>query len=114
MVIGEVSGRELANLLSSARQALEREVNVVSMPPAEFRDKVGGGNSFVLDVQQGPKIFLVGGEDELRELSNETERGKYDRGGEISETEAGELSAEVSDFKTQVDRWLRGVHPEYS
>ena len=40
--------------------------------------------------------------------------GTYDRGGEISEAEAGELSAEVSDFKTQVDRWLRGVHPEYS
>ena len=69
MVIGEASGRELASLLSSARQALGREVNVVSMPPAEFREKVGGGNSFVLDVLQGPKIFLVGGEDELRETS---------------------------------------------
>jgi hypothetical protein len=40
--------------------------------------------------------------------------GTYDRGGEISETEAGELTAEVSDFKTQVENWLRAVHPEYT
>jgi len=40
--------------------------------------------------------------------------GTYDRGGEISETEAGELSAEVSDFKSQVEGWLRAVHPEFS
>ena len=40
--------------------------------------------------------------------------GTYDRGREISDTEAGESSAEVNDFKTQVERWLRAVHPEYS
>ena len=40
--------------------------------------------------------------------------GTYDRGGEISETEADELSTEVGDFKAQVERWVRAVHPEYS
>ena len=75
MVIGEVSGRELANLLSSPRHALGREVNVVLMPPAEFREKVAGGSPFILDVLREPKIFLIAGEDELRELLGETERG---------------------------------------
>ncbi|OGO10183.1 MAG: hypothetical protein A2Y93_07715 [Chloroflexi bacterium RBG_13_68_17] len=69
MVIGEVSGRELANMLSSSKQALGRELNVVLMPPAEFREKVAAGSSFISDVLQGPKIFLIGGEDELREVS---------------------------------------------
>jgi len=69
MVVGEVSGRELANLLSSPRHALGREVNVVLMPPQEFREKVVDGNPFVLNVLQEPKIFLIGGEYELREIS---------------------------------------------
>src|SRR3989304_4900677 len=39
--------------------------------------------------------------------------GTYDRGREISDTEAGELWAEVNEFKTQVERWVRAVHPEF-
>jgi hypothetical protein len=39
--------------------------------------------------------------------------GTYDRGGEISDSEADELLNEVADFKAKVERWLRANHPEF-
>ena len=72
MVIGDISGRELSMLLSSPKQTLGREVNAITIPSAEFRAKVAEGNPFVSNVLQEPKIFLIGGEDELREVSGRT------------------------------------------
>ena len=40
--------------------------------------------------------------------------GTYDRGGEISDAEAGELLDEVLDFKLKVERWLQAAHPQLS
>ena len=68
MVVGEITGRELARLLAPVRKALGREVNTVSMTPAEFRAKARQGNSFLGEIQRGPKIYLVGGEHELGRL----------------------------------------------
>jgi len=69
LVIGDVTGREMAGLLSSPTRTLGREVNVVTMTEAEFKKKVVEGNPFVTEVLQEPKIFLIGGEDEIRELA---------------------------------------------
>jgi len=69
MVIGDVTGREIATLLASPKETLGREVNVVTMTANEFKKKVVEGNPFVMDVLREPKIFLMGGEDELRELA---------------------------------------------
>lgn len=38
--------------------------------------------------------------------------GTYDKGGQISQSEAEELIAEVTNFKTMVENWLRANHPE--
>jgi len=38
--------------------------------------------------------------------------GTYDRGGEISDSEADELVAEATRFTSEVERWLRDNHPE--
>ena len=38
--------------------------------------------------------------------------GTYDRGGQISQSEVEELIAEVTNFKTMVENWLRANHPE--
>ncbi len=38
--------------------------------------------------------------------------GTYDRGGEVSDSEADELVAEATGFRSQVERWLRDKHPE--
>ena len=37
--------------------------------------------------------------------------GTYDRGGQISETEASELLEEVKGFKSRVEKWLRDNYP---
>jgi predicted nucleotidyltransferase len=68
MVVGEISGRELARLLAPVRKTLGREVNSVSMTPEEFRAKARQGNTFIGEIQRGPKIFLVGGEHDLRRI----------------------------------------------
>ena len=38
--------------------------------------------------------------------------GTYDRGGEVSGSEADELVAEAARFRSQVEQWLRDTHPE--
>ena len=38
--------------------------------------------------------------------------GTYDRGGEVSDSEADELVAEATGFRSQVEQWLRDNHPE--
>jgi len=69
MVIGNAPSRELANLLSSPRLTLGREINLVMMLPEEFRDRASTKDPFVERVLSEPKIFLVGTEGELREIA---------------------------------------------
>lgn len=68
-VIGDISSRELANVLSSAKEAIGRELNAVTMNFAEFRKKLREGDSFLNRLLDEPMIFLIGGEDELREIA---------------------------------------------
>jgi predicted nucleotidyltransferase len=68
MVIGEIGGRELARLLAPVSKTSGREVNSVCMKPAEFRAKARQENSFLGEILREPKIFLMGGEDELGRL----------------------------------------------
>jgi predicted nucleotidyltransferase len=69
MVIGEITGRDLAKLLAPVRKVSGREVNTVGMTPAEFRAKARQENSFLGEILREPKIFLRGGEDELGRLA---------------------------------------------
>jgi DNA-binding transcriptional ArsR family regulator len=69
MVIGNISARKLANVLKPAGDELRREINPVLMSAGELVDKVAQGNTFILNVLQGPKIFLIGGEHELGQLA---------------------------------------------
>ena len=69
MVIGDITGRDLARLLAPARDKLGREINPVIMRLDELQEKKAGGDPFVRNVLQEPKTFLIGGEDELRKLT---------------------------------------------
>ena len=69
MVIGRVSFEEVVSLLSPAEEKLRREVNPVVYPITEFKKKVKGDHHFVKTVLEDPKIFLIGGEDELTKLA---------------------------------------------
>jgi predicted nucleotidyltransferase len=69
MIVGDITGRDLARMLQPAREALGREVNPVIIPAGELRRKVAQEDNFVLTVLREPKIFLIGGEDDLQEIA---------------------------------------------
>jgi predicted nucleotidyltransferase/predicted transcriptional regulator with HTH domain len=69
MVIGDISGRSLANVLAPARDILGREINPVIMKLEEFQQKVVDKDPFIQSILREPKIFLIGVEDELGEIA---------------------------------------------
>ena len=69
MVIGEVAFADVVEALRSAETALRRSVNPSVYPPVEFSGKAAADNAFIAEVLEAPKIFLIGGEGELRELA---------------------------------------------
>ncbi|MBI3323307.1 MAG: nucleotidyltransferase domain-containing protein [Candidatus Omnitrophica bacterium] len=68
LVIGKVSFGEVAEAVSAAQEKLQREINPSVYPPEEFRKKLLAGHHFAKQVFQGPKVFLIGGERELKRL----------------------------------------------
>jgi predicted nucleotidyltransferase len=71
MVIGEVSLRELVAPLRSAEADLSRPANAVTMRPEEFTGRVAQEQPFLANVLRGPKILLIGDEDELDAMAAE-------------------------------------------
>lgn len=69
MVIGPISFADISAAVSPAEKLIQREINPVVYPPAEFKQKVKEDHHFVKTVLEGEKIFLVGDEDELRKLA---------------------------------------------
>ena len=69
MVIGDVSLGDVVEALQSAEKAVGREVNPSVYPPAEYRKKIHAKHHFLTSLVDAPKIFLIGGPDELRSLA---------------------------------------------
>jgi len=67
-VIGELSSRELHSAVREAEKILHREVNYTLFSPEEFRQKAQARQGFVLNVLEGPRIFLKGDEDALQSV----------------------------------------------
>ena len=70
MVIGDITGRSLANVLAPAREILGREINPVILNLEELHQKVLDKDPFIQSILREPKTFLIGDEDELREIAN--------------------------------------------
>jgi predicted nucleotidyltransferase len=68
MVIGEITSRSLANVLAPAREILGREINPVILDIRELQQKFIDNDPFIQSVLREPKIFLIGDEDELRQI----------------------------------------------
>ncbi len=68
MVVGSLSFADLSSALSDAERQLAREVNPTLFRPAEYRRKLADEHHFVAGVHQGPKVFIIGGENDLRQL----------------------------------------------
>jgi predicted nucleotidyltransferase len=69
LVVGEISSRELHAALRQAQGVVHREINYILYHPAEFRQKVQGGDGFLQNVLSGPKLFLRGDDNALRALA---------------------------------------------
>jgi len=69
MVIGEVGFGEVVSALQSAQNTVSREVNPSVYAEEEFRAKCQAKHHFVTSVLKAPKVFLVGGEHELKRLA---------------------------------------------
>jgi len=69
IVVGDVSGPDLAFALRSPQDRLGREVNFTRYTPKEFRSKFADGNHFLTSVLRKRRIFLIGGEHELDEVA---------------------------------------------
>ena len=68
MVIGTIGLRQLSKRLSGLESRIGREVNPHVLTPEEFTRRANEGDHFITTVLKGPRLFVVGGEDELRRL----------------------------------------------
>jgi predicted nucleotidyltransferase len=65
MVIGEASFGQVVNAFFDAQTTLAREINPKVMTRAEWESKRVEHNTFVQELMDKPKIFIVGAEHEL-------------------------------------------------
>jgi len=66
LVIGDVDMDELHEAVESAEASIGREVNPTVYTRKEWDKRVKIEQAFVTDILSGPKIFLIGDQDELR------------------------------------------------
>jgi predicted nucleotidyltransferase len=68
MVIGNVSLRRVAQLLSGSAERLGREINPHILTTAEFRRRKDAADHFISSVLASPRLFVIGSENELTKL----------------------------------------------
>ena len=68
MVIGETTFDEVVSAISQAEETIQREINSVVYPVAEFRKKIRSNQHFLKTVLEGETIFLIGDDGELARL----------------------------------------------
>lgn len=67
-IVGKLGLKKIATLLSPIAKQLQREINPVVYSKAEFLKKVSEKDHFVSSVLGSKKIWLIGGNDELRKM----------------------------------------------
>jgi uncharacterized protein len=67
----DLTVERIASILRPLQASLGREINPFVLPAQEFRRKIRAGNHFLHRVMEGEKIFLIGGEDELKRVAKE-------------------------------------------
>jgi len=70
-VVGEVSFGDVIEALAPAQRKLGREINPTVFAPAEFAGKAHEGNHFVATVLAETKLFVIGGENDLKSAVGE-------------------------------------------
>jgi predicted nucleotidyltransferase len=65
-VLGDISSRELSKLLSNPKKEIGREINYAIFTPQELRNKTEQNDNYILNVLKGEKIFIIGGESDIK------------------------------------------------
>ncbi len=68
MVIGDASLERVLQSVSETEKSLGQPINPTVYSRDEFNSKVRAGNHFLKSVLNGPKLFLIGNDDELRKV----------------------------------------------
>jgi len=71
MILGDLKLSEISSKISSAEEKLNREINPVVYRLTEFKNRVKEGDHFLNSMMESEKIFLIGDEDELKEIFKE-------------------------------------------
>jgi DNA-binding transcriptional ArsR family regulator len=71
MIIGEIKLSEIIPALRVAQDRLGREINPTIYPGEELRMRLTDREHFVTEVMDGPKIILIGSENDLERLAAE-------------------------------------------
>lgn len=69
MVIGDVDLEDVLARLSDLEISLGRSIDLTAYTLAEFRSKLASGNHFLNAVVRREKVFLIGDEEQLREIA---------------------------------------------
>jgi DNA-binding transcriptional ArsR family regulator len=69
MIVGTVTAPDLALSLRRARDLLGRQINPTTYTPAEFYEKRAAKDHFLTGVLSKPKLFVLGSDDELGEVT---------------------------------------------
>ena len=72
MVLGKAKFAEVVEALMPAIEKLERDVNPSVLRPPEYRRRLSSGDYFIGDVAAGPKLFVIGTEDDLKRMGGST------------------------------------------
>lgn len=64
-IIGAVDEDNLTEEIGKIEKTIKREINYCVYSPGDWKEKKKNKNSFVTDVIENPKIFLIGGENAL-------------------------------------------------
>lgn len=66
MIIGKVDLIRLSSVISQLEDSIGREINYIVYERQEMERKLQEGDVFLNNVDSGPKVMLIGREDELR------------------------------------------------
>lgn len=69
MLVGDLTLDEVVPLLLDAQQDLGREINPTILTATQMEDRLRRGDGFVRRVMEAPKLFVLGGDDELGRLA---------------------------------------------
>ena len=69
LVIGNITLKELSRLLSKSKSEIGRETNYTVFKAGEFRKRIKQKDHFLNTVLKEKKLFIIGGEDELKTIT---------------------------------------------